>query len=154
MEWSRHDRAMRVRESLKRGVPYYQSGQRGDNGRLLCALCGTELPEKRRGVYCSKECRDNAQFYFDLRYTSGRVARERTAGKCWQCGEAIRGWCFDVHHIIPLAEGGWHEPNNVAAVCSPCHRTLNAEQAARAADARRTAKEAGDPQLTLDEVAT
>ena len=141
MGWSRHDRQRRIEESRKHGLPWYQTGSRGPGGRLLCGRCGTEVPRGRR-TYCSPQCADAALFYFYPR-TAILVTIKRQGGQCWRCEQPLR--YAELHHIIPLAEGGWHERGNVVAVCEPCHKVLNAEQAARAAEARRTAKETSDP---------
>ena len=37
----------------------------------------------------------------------------------------------EVHHIIPLAEGGTHDPENLMALCKPCHSRITATEGGR-----------------------
>lgn len=37
----------------------------------------------------------------------------------------------EVHHKVPLAEGGTHARNNLIALCKPCHAKLHAERGDR-----------------------
>lgn len=37
----------------------------------------------------------------------------------------------EVHHKVPLAEGGTHERSNLISLCSSCHRKLHAERGDR-----------------------
>ncbi len=65
---------------------------------------------------------------------SPSVAREtlrRAGGICELCGQPapfrdINGEPFlEVHHIIPLAEGGPDDLSNTAALCPNCHRAVH-----------------------------
>lgn len=42
-------------------------------------------------------------------------------GRCKAC-QAKVGDEFDIDHIIPLFQGGKHEPDNWQVLCVPCHR--------------------------------
>ena len=49
--------------------------------------------------------------------------RERDTGFCQQClrdGKIVEG--TEIDHIIPRAEGGTHEPENLELLCHECHR--------------------------------
>lgn len=48
-----------------------------------------------------------------------RKVRERDDHKCVRCGENDD---LEVHHIIPSANGGTHEIENLATLCKPCHK--------------------------------
>ena len=37
----------------------------------------------------------------------------------------------EVHHIIPLADGGTHDPDNLMALCKPCHSRITATEGGR-----------------------
>ena len=37
----------------------------------------------------------------------------------------------EVHHIIPLADGGTHDANNLMALCKPCHSRITANEGGR-----------------------
>ena len=55
-------------------------------------------------------------------------AQKQAKGRCELCRsdapfEDARGYPFlEVHHIVPLAEGGPDVPSNVVALCPNCHR--------------------------------
>ncbi len=55
----------------------------------------------------------------------------RAKGRCQLCGcEApfvgSDGVPFlEIHHIKPIASGGTHDPDNLAAVCPNCHRRIH-----------------------------
>ncbi len=40
-------------------------------------------------------------------------------GVCERCGGADQ---LQVHHIVPVAQGGLHVPSNVLVLCMGCHR--------------------------------
>lgn len=46
---------------------------------------------------------------------------KRDNGLCYSCGEPIEVDSFHIDHLVPLALGGTHEPNNVAASCARCN---------------------------------
>jgi 5-methylcytosine-specific restriction endonuclease McrA len=47
-------------------------------------------------------------------------------GRCYLCG----GQAVDVDHVVPVAQGGGHDRDNLRAICKPCHTTkTKAEQA-------------------------
>ncbi len=46
-----------------------------------------------------------------------------SGGRCAWCGKSIVGQEFEVDHIIPLAMGGAHIPDNLAACCPNCNRS-------------------------------
>lgn len=58
-------------------------------------------------------------------------ARQRARGTCELCREpapfeAVAGQPYlEVHHIVPLCEGGPDTCDNVAALCPNCHRELH-----------------------------
>lgn len=39
--------------------------------------------------------------------------------ECWKTGKETPA--EEVHHIIPMCEGGRHDRSNLMAVCSACH---------------------------------
>ena len=61
-------------------------------------------------------------------------AIERSLGICESCDTPApfttrNGLPYlEVHHIIPLSEGGPDHPQNVAAVCPNCHRRTEKSQ--------------------------
>ncbi len=42
-------------------------------------------------------------------------------GRCKACRVKV-GDTFEIDHIIPLFQGGRHEPDNWQVLCQPCHR--------------------------------
>jgi ATP-dependent DNA helicase RecQ len=45
------------------------------------------------------------------------AVRERDGG-CVRCGSTVR---LEVHHVLPLVEGGSNEPGNLITLCRRCH---------------------------------
>ena len=45
---------------------------------------------------------------------------EDAGGCCASCKKEIKK-AFDIDHIIPLAEGGTNDPENLQVLCKPCH---------------------------------
>ncbi len=37
----------------------------------------------------------------------------------------------EIHHRLPLSEGGTHERSNLIALCKPCHARIHAERGVR-----------------------
>lgn len=129
-------------------------------GRRLCCHCGTVTPPRRRD-WCSDEC---AQLWL-IRCGDQNAARRhvwaRDQGVCALCRvdtitnqeerDAItqhrerfpgqpyvhRLGSWDADHIVPLAEGGAREPENLRTLCRPCHKRVTAELRARITARRR-----------------
>lgn len=62
-------------------------------------------------------------------------ARKRDGYKCCRCGKRFEKgtWQLDVHHIVPLCEGGSDHLSNLESLCRRCHRKADsALQRARA----------------------
>lgn len=82
--------------------------------------------------------------YSDPEYRRNRqLAIARTNGRCTycsrQCAVLFREWVTkgmdgEVHHKIPLCDGGTNDASNLELVCTSCHRRLDA--------ARRRARDA------------
>lgn len=73
----------------------------------------------------------NPAFLFKRRKLIRAWARARSCGKCELCEKDapfnnIEGYPYlEVHHILPLRDGGLDNYNNVGAVCPNCHRELH-----------------------------
>lgn len=88
---------------------------------------------------------ERVQTYLASRYSrSAAIAREtlrRAKGKCELCGapapflDLIGEPFLEVHHILPLSEGGPDTMENTAALCPNCHRA--AHYSARAPEIRQ-----------------
>ncbi len=53
-------------------------------------------------------------------------------GRCALCDQSAR----QVDHIVPAAEGGSDELDNLQALCDPCHNRKTAQEANRARHAK------------------
>jgi 5-methylcytosine-specific restriction endonuclease McrA len=75
-----------------------------------------------KAKYCSQKCK--SKYYRYLIYTekgkTHKIQRILLHFPCMNCGwnEGPR----DVHHIIPVSEGGKNEINNMITLCPNCHR--------------------------------
>ena len=97
-----------------------------------CAHPG--CPKLSDGRFCDAHAKQDAREYEkyrrdpETRKRYGRAwkrIRDRYIAKhplCEQCEEAGQLTpSQEVHHIIPLSEGGTHEESNLKALCTPCH---------------------------------
>ena len=110
-----------------------------------CKYCGKKIPENRRSnsVFCSEYCQRRA-------FSNHKIISERTKrlkpirerklaaheGKCAICGwsaksPVLRSNGCELHHIIPVAEGGTEEWNNIILLCPNCHRLAHSGIIAR-----------------------
>jgi len=108
----------------------------GYENQGICAMCGGELPERRR-AYCSAKC---AELYEHLFFwqTASLDAFRRANRTCQRCGRddmntpsvGQGSWAehsgMNVHHIMPLngEDRTWHRlnmPLNLRVLCHDCH---------------------------------
>lgn len=101
----------------------------------FCQWCGEKIKGTRRKSFCSKECSDD----FHRLVTWGRTRNAysnqivwRDNLTCQDCGEllAFRN-CHgvdipleqgaEVHHILPVEDGGKDNPENLITLCHSCH---------------------------------
>jgi 5-methylcytosine-specific restriction protein A len=89
-------------------------------------------PELTDGRYCENHKKEAAQGYDPAaaRRYNGEWRRIRLAflAKHPLCEECLKGGrltpAAEVHHITELASGGTHDPNNLMALCKPCHSRI------------------------------
>lgn len=111
----------------------------------MCAYCGREIPEERktcnRVKYCSVQCMRKANRYKTKRqkqYTKER-AKERNRYysdmlfrydcKCAVCGWSIptgKSFGLEIHHIVPVCEGGASDFDNLIVLCPNHHKAAHA----------------------------
>lgn len=124
---------------IKLGRPTYRSGRAAIS--VPCANCGQMTPRKQRDhrrarkLYCSRICADAGQKRRDsetLRYGPGwknRRAEIRKRDKaCRACGKTPEqnDGALHVHHLLPFRYGGTNRPENLVALCDPCHHAIEA----------------------------
>lgn len=106
-----------------------------------CPWCGKEVNNKRRR-FCSDDCRkqfDNATVWNRGRDPYSLRMLYRDNFTCQECGEfhafinefgmiiPIDDGELEVHHIVPVAEGGGDEQQNLATLCKKCHKEKTKE---------------------------
>lgn len=100
-----------------------------------CPWCGKEVNNKRRR-YCSDECRQ--KFNNMTVWNRGRDPYSlrilyRDNFTCQDCGKFLAyknehgiripiDVGLEVHHIVPVSEGGGDEQSNLITLCSACHK--------------------------------
>lgn len=100
-----------------------------------CPWCGKEVNNRRRR-YCSNDCRQ--AFERITVWNRGRDSYSlrilyRDNFTCQDCGEFLAfqnehgmrvpiDVGLEVHHIIPVSEGGGDEPSNLVTLCKSCHK--------------------------------
>lgn len=108
------------RASSPRAMPPWpvQSKERGPNGHRLCRCgCGKEVPPPKRAWFSQKCYRETC-----LKHNWSSLRHhvfERDKHTCVKCGATANLEC---DHIIPLAEGGTHAPENLRTLCRSCHQ--------------------------------
>lgn len=93
----------------------------------------------REGEYCQEHDYRAKRNHREKKYDNKRgTKQERGYGTSWDKFRAIilveRGICeecrkkpaIDVHHIIPVRDGGEDTRENVLALCHKCHSTITA----------------------------
>ena len=67
---------------------------------------------------------------------------KRQGGRCACCGEPLGTVprLIEYDHILPLADGGVDEPENLQALAKACHRAKTSREATERARANRLAR--------------
>lgn len=107
-----------------------------------CEWCARPITNKRRTSCCSKECdkkfkeATSAIMYVNTGSASGyrnHIFR-RDNYTCQACGTPhyrinendipipTTDGSLDLHHIMPVSEGGMDEPSNLVTLCRKCHK--------------------------------
>lgn len=111
-----------------------------------CALCGREIPANRKSnntKYCSERCQRKASLtpsrVSDIIERGKRKSKRNPdllfafGHKCAICGWSIPQWIpgykhhelaggCEMHHVIPVCEGGTEETTNLILLCPNCHK--------------------------------
>lgn len=87
--------------------------RRRDRGR--CAVCGLDTYALRR-----------------------RTRGRKPWAKLRERGFVRRRSLWELDHIVPLIDGGSHEPSNLQTLCVPCHRAKSGRENSDRARQRRT----------------
>lgn len=101
-------------------------------------------PELTDNRFCEAHAKQEARRY--ERYQRDPATRKRY-GRAWKrirdrfikvnplCEECKRKGKLtraqEVHHILPLAQGGTHDESNLMSVCKPCHSSITARDGDR-----------------------
>jgi len=91
---------------------------------FVCAACSIDLSERAIEARVAADL-DAAQL------PCGTVRHQ------WGRMDAQRAHQWEADHIVPLVEGGPHAPENLRALCRPCHLRETRALRARMAAARR-----------------
>lgn len=101
----------------------------------FCQWCGNKIKGNRRKSFCCKQCSDD----FHRLVTWGRTRNAysnhivwRDNLTCQDCGELLAAKNIhgihiplaigaEVHHVVPVANGGDDNPENLITLCHKCH---------------------------------
>jgi hypothetical protein len=92
-----------------------------------CLNCGSELP-KFKQKFCKIDC--SKEHYLATRKYKfipwGDIRRDiliRDKNICFDCKERFKDTELDIHHKIPIYQGGAEfEKNNLLTLCDSCHK--------------------------------
>lgn len=117
----------------------------------FCPHCGAVVPAGRRcGCRPRPKRKDTPgdltrdsrepwrKNYQEAEYKRNRQeAIERTRGRCEDCWKKVahfngvrwvtKGYGGEVHHKVPLADGGTNDASNLTLLCQSCHAYRDAE---------------------------
>ena len=126
--------AYKYKDMYGEDVPYDTPDLRAD--KTLCKWCGQPLKNKRQYSFCSNECSINYGNMLVWQRTIPKVPWciiIRDNYTCQECGitgiiinehgqpiPCNRG--LEVHHIIPVSEGGSDHISNLITLCEECHK--------------------------------
>ena len=101
-----------------------------------CQWCGKQITNKRRKSFCCEDC--SIEFHRIVTWGRTRGAYSnyivwRDNLTCQDCGKflAIQNEFgvyipaengAEVHHILPVSQGGTDNPNNLITLCKDCHK--------------------------------
>lgn len=101
-------------------------------------------PNLTDGVYCEEHARQMEQHYekFQRGYSPGKRygrawkrIRDRYVHKHPLCELCLKEGRYvaveEVHHIVPLAEGGSNDESNLMSLCRSCHEKIHRERGDR-----------------------
>ena len=106
--------------------------------RRGCAYRGCSRLAVEGGQYCAEHKKETDRQY--NRYERGYASHERY-GSDWQkiraryvrqhplCEQCLKNgrisFVAEVHHILPLSQGGTHDPDNLLSLCRSCHTKIH-----------------------------
>ncbi len=109
--------------------------------------CWPGCPELTTNRYCPKHQRQSDRDFEKYQREPGRrqrygkewnVIRKRVLAEqplCEMCLSQGRATpATEVHHIIPLVNGGTHDRNNLMALCKRCHSGITIREVRRGPD--------------------
>lgn len=101
-----------------------------------CSWCGGDLKNNRQTSFCCKDCSKKFNNMAVWNRTTAPLPYRilhRDKFICQDCGTFIGytneygmnipiGIAAEVHHILPVSEGGSDHQSNLISLCSDCHR--------------------------------
>lgn len=97
-----------------------------------CRMCNKELTGRQLkwcGSGCNAEFGRSCGWYVRIDGYYQNKAKHDGTLTCEKCGKTKFGWEeYDIDHVIPVALGGSHGPENLQLLCRECHRKKTASQ--------------------------
>lgn len=95
---------------------------------LVCKHCGRDFKSKiKTALYCSIVCK---QKNYRLKSKSNTVSMTTLYKRLQHLPCQICGWqeaTRDIHHIIPVSQGGTNKEENLIVVCPNHHRMIHSK---------------------------
>jgi len=112
-----------------------------------CRACAKPVAGRRR-FWCSNRCEMSFWARYETVHFTKRHVFTRDGSKCRNCGKKAQKpivpsgpnypnpRALELDHIIPLHQGGTHDPNNLQMLCKKCHKDKNKAEAKFRAEKR------------------
>ena len=85
---------------------------------------------------------------WDSRRKSVRERDNYTCQNCGREGGPSGDVCLEVHHIVPIRNGGSHRMGNLRTLCKGCHDAITHDQNAPTATNQRSELKIGEDELS------
>lgn len=102
------------------GTTHFNIQNNANPAEKVCKFCGgTYVSGANVSLFCSSRCKDRntAKKRYGVKSTKSKYAKQLP---CELCGWEVAP--RDIHHIVPIREGGTNDAGNLITLCPNCHR--------------------------------